>query len=294
MLFLLFAAAVSARVMDSLAAVPKGWTDIGRASSDDSLLLRVALKQPNSAALDQAVLDMSTPGHPNYGMHMSREELRSYTAPRQESVSAVVRWLRKYDIAPSVNNDWVSFTVTAATANELLNTTMSWYQYSGGGDAKIRTLSYSVPDYVAEHIDLIQPTTRFGQLGAQKSDIFERHRIEEEAGIAGSVTKSSFMATSQSANAVECGATITPACLKSLYGINYTASNGPENKVAFTSYLEEYARYDDLTLFLNMFVPEAKGMNFSVELVNGGLNDQLARSDSGELPLEQDLDGSND
>ncbi|KAK0614377.1 tripeptidyl-peptidase [Immersiella caudata] len=282
MLFLLFAAAVSARVMDSLAAVPKGWQHISQASSSDLVALRVALQQPRSAALEQAVIEMSTPGHPNYGMHLSRHELRAYTAPSKKSTAAVLDWLREYDISPAVDNDWVTFTTTVSTADRLLNTSFAWYRYSGGGGPKLRTLSYSVPDSIAAHIDLVQPTTRFGQLGAQKSTVFEMHRAEDVDAIA---TKTSFVA-SQAADAVECGSTITPQCLKSLYNINYTASAGPENKAAFCSYLEEYARYTDLTLFQNRYLPEAKGQNFTVELVNGGLNDQNSRSSSGEANLD--------
>ena len=281
MLFLLFAATASARVMDRLAAVPKGWEQIDKASSSDLVALKVALRQPHAEALERAVMEMSTPGHPNYGMHMTREELRSYTAPSQASTSAVVQWLREYGVVPSLDNEWVSFTTTVATADKLLNTTFDWYQYSSGGGPQLRTLSYSVPDSIAYHIDLVQPTTRFGQLAAHKSTIFEMHRLEDNEEIEAVATKANFAATSQSGNAVECGTTITPACLKSLYNINYTASAGPENKVAFCSYLEEYARYEDLGLFQDRFAPAAKGQTFSVELVNGGLNDQNAKSDSG-------------
>jgi tripeptidyl-peptidase-1 len=80
--------------------------------------------------------------------------------------------------------------------------------------------------------------------------------------------------------AAACGSTITPDCLKSLYNIKYTAK--PEgNLVAFASYLEEYARYSDLQTFETQYAPAAKGQNFSVTLVNGGLNDQQSSDDSG-------------
>ncbi|KAK0705539.1 tripeptidyl-peptidase [Lasiosphaeris hirsuta] len=286
MLFLLFAVAASARVMDKLAAVPKGWQKVAAALPSDPISLRVALQQQQSGALEQAVLEMSTPGHPNYGMHMTRDEVRAYTAPSEHATSAVTRWLREYGIEPSVDNDWISFTTTAGKAGGLLNTTFAWYRFEGGGGPKLRTLSYRVPDDVAAHIDLVQPTTRFGQLGAQKSNIFEMHPAKSEDTINTVATKTSQSSSSLSAEAVECGTTITPACLKSFYNINYTASASAENKVAFASYLEEYARYTDLATFQDRFLPQAKGQNFSVELVNGGLNDQASRSDSGEANLD--------
>jgi tripeptidyl-peptidase-1 len=276
----LFFVAASARVMDRLAAVPKGWKEVGRAAPDETVFLRVALKQQHAAALEQAVLEMSTPGHPNYGMHMTRDEVRAYTAPSDAATSAVTTWLREHGIQePLVDNDLVSFTATVRTANELLEADFGWYQYqyAQGDGPKLRTLEYSVPDEIAAHVDLVQPTTRFGQLGVRKSTIFDTVRLEP-VDAATPVTKGTF-ATAVDATEV-CENSVTPDCLKSLYNINYTASAGPEHKIAFNSFLEEYARYKDLEEFVERYVPAAKGQNFSVELVNGGLNDQNSRDDS--------------
>ncbi|KAI0015431.1 tripeptidyl-peptidase [Xylariomycetidae sp. FL0641] len=269
----LLATAASAKVMDSLASVPKGWTELGPAALDEPIALKLAMPQQNAEALEKAVLEMSTPGHPNYGKHMGRLELRSYTAPTDQAVSSVVEWLAKKNIVAHVNNDWISFATDVGTANELLDTTFGWYQMDEGGNPKLRTLSYSVPDELAGNVDLIQPTTRFGHLGAKKSTIFDTqilgpHVVETEALVAG------------------CNeAKVTPDCIKTLYNIKYTAD--PDgNLVSFGSYLEEYARYDDLDAFEQSYAPEASGQSFDVKLVNGGLNDQDSRSDSGEANLD--------
>ncbi|KAK1834613.1 tripeptidyl-peptidase [Podospora conica] len=284
MRFLLFAAAASAHVMSTLHAVPKGWHHVRHASPDDTVTLRIALRQQNPQVLEQAVLDMSTPGHPNYGMHMTRDELQSHAAPSPESQAAVKDWLTSNRIEARVRNDWVTLTTSTSKANALLNSSFSWYQYQNGGGPKLRTLSYSIPDHLVQYIDLVQPTTRFGQLGAQKSTIFEMHRVEDAQDIS-SATNAKFTANSQGVDE-SCAYRVTPNCLKSLYNINYTASAGPENKVAFASYLEEYARYEDFTKFQKEFVPKAVGQNFTVELVNGGLNDQHSVHDSAEANLD--------
>lgn len=271
-LLALLATAATARVMDKVPSVPKGWSELRQASPEELITLRVALPQQHAAELEEAVVDMSTPGSENYGKHMSRLELRAYTAPSAQSVSSVVGWLAESNITASVNNDWITFTTDVATANELLDTTFAWYQYGAGGSPKLRTLSYSVPDEMAQNIDLIQPTTRFGQLGAQKSTIFDMQILEpvEE------VTESNVDTTAATCNVNQ----ITPECIKSLYNIKYTAS--PEgNLVAFSSYLEEYARYTDLQSFESKWLPAAAGQNFTVELVNGGLDDQDSNDDSG-------------
>lgn len=271
----------SARViMDSLTAVPKGWEEVRKASPDETIFLRIALKQQRGDDLDQVVLDMSTPGHPNYGMHMTRDELRAYTSPSDATVSVATEWLNKHGIQASVYHDWVSFTSTVRTANKLLDTEFGWYQYqdSPGASPKLRALSYSIPEHVAAHIDLVQPTTRFGNLGARKSTIFEAHRLEMVDAASGPSNSQLFPML----GSAKCGAFVQPECLKTLYNIRYTppASASSDNKVAFASFLEQYARYNDLRLFQGAFVPAATGQNFSVEMVNGGLDDQRSQSDS--------------
>ncbi|KAI1423565.1 tripeptidyl-peptidase [Xylaria sp. FL1777] len=277
----LFATAATARLMDSLPSVPQGWTQLREAALDEPITLRVALPQQHAAELEQAVIEMSTPGHPNYGKHLSRLELRSYTAPTDEAVSSVVSWLGGSNVKSLVNNDWITFSTTVEKANELLNTTFAWYQYEKGGSAKLRSLDYSVPDELAEYIDLIQPTTRFGQLGAKKSTIFDMHILgpaDEEAKAANVEATGDVAADCNTSQ-------ITPACIKSLYNIQYTPSTSG-NLVAFASYLEEYARYSDLASFQSRWLPSAVGQNFSVQLVNGGLNNQNSNSDSGEANLD--------
>ncbi|KAI1809559.1 tripeptidyl-peptidase [Poronia punctata] len=270
----LFATAATARVMDSLPAVPKGWTAVREAALDEPITLRLALPQSHTDALEKAVVEMSTPGHSNYGKHMSRAELHSYTAPKEGSQGTVTNWLNGFGVKPNINNDWLTFSTTVEKANKMLDTTFGWYQNDQGGSPKLRALEYSVPDEVAEHVDLIQPTTRFGRLAAEKSTIFDMHILEDE--------EASRIADVDA----DCNTSrITPACLKSLYNINYTPET-EGNLVAFASYLEEYARYSDLASFESKWLPEASGQNFSVELVNDGLNDQDSNDDSGEANLD--------
>ncbi|KAI1773605.1 tripeptidyl-peptidase [Hypoxylon cercidicola] len=274
----LFASAATAKVMDSLASVPKGWTEVRQASSDDVVTLRVGLPQQHAIALEQAVLEISTPGHPNYGLHLSRDQVRSYTAPTEKSVSSVVDWLVQSGIKPSVNNDWITFNADVKTANDLLEAKFAWYQYEQGGSPKLRTLSYSVPDELSANIDLIQPTTRFGQLGAKRSTIFEMQVLEP--------AEEDIVKTNAAVDVADCNPSrVTPACIKSLYNIQYTAST-EGNLVAFCSYLEEYARYSDLQSFERQYLTEATGQNFTVQLVNGGLDDQTSSDDSGEANLD--------
>lgn len=269
------AAVASARVFDAVPAVPEGWSKVSPALGTDKLSLKIGLKQQYVQALEQAVLAISTPGNPHYGKHMSRDEVRSFVAPSSLSVNEVTAWLASYDITHTVDNDWITIATNVTTANKLLDANFAWYEYQGGGGKKLRTMSYSVPDSVADHVDMIQPTTRFGKLGAQRSTIFESTILDDTAAEA----VKGFAATA-STDAAPCTTTVTPSCLKALYNINYTAP-ADGNLVAFASYLEEYARYDDLQSFEQAQVPDAVGQSFAATLINGGLDDQNSSSDSG-------------
>lgn len=269
----LLAGAVSARVFDSLPAVPKGWVEVRAAKPEETIVLKIALRQPRSEELDQAVMEISTPGHPRYGKHMTREELRSYTAPSARSLAEVSSWLREFSVNPLVDNDWISISTDVKTANELLDANFAWYEYENGSGPKLRTLSYSVPDEIADHVDLVQPTTRFGQPAAQRSTIFQKSTIEDPELLQAHVSAAT------DANAASCDFTVTPDCLKALYNINYTAEVG-KNQVAFASYLEQYARYTDLQQFEEKYATAAMGQNFTVKLINGGKDDQDSAGDS--------------
>ncbi|MCJ1442716.1 MAG: hypothetical protein MMC23_003213 [Stictis urceolatum] len=277
LLLSLLAGSATAKVFDSLRTVPAGWTEVRKADSSDPISLRVALKQQNMEAFEKALLDMSTPDHPSYGKHMTGDQVRLMTAPKEESSSSVLGWLK--DTLSQKEAEWVNFHTTAEKADQLLNTTFSWYKNDVSGHTVLRTLEYSVPDAIAEHIDLVQPTTRFGQVQQQRSTIFKSEPLD----LAHTLKEVPDVVTD--AALASCNSVITPACLKTLYNIKYTAK-ASGNLVAFASYLKEYARYKDLTSFENTYATAAKGQSFNVTTINGGLNDQNAADDSGEANLD--------
>ena len=202
-------------------------------------------------------MEISTPSHPRYGQHLKRHELKQLIKPREESTNAVLSWLEDSGIPPEdiVNDgEWINFMATVATAEELLDTTFKSYQSINRPDVKkIRTLHYSVPKAVREHIDLIQPTTRFAQLKPQSNNIHDQQEVP--------FTVSAVNTT--------CTGQITPACLKDLYNFADYKPGNASVIMGVTGYLEQYARYDDWTQFANQFAPSAAGSNFSWTSVNG-------------------------
>ncbi|KAI1365875.1 peptidase S8/S53 domain-containing protein [Xylaria arbuscula] len=270
----LLAAQGLAKPFEQLYDVPEGWKLVGPADDDQVIKLQIALQQGDVEGFEQAVLDMSTPDHPNYGQHFQdHDEMKRMLLPSQESLSSVYAWLYEAGIEDVEEDaDWMTFKTTVGVANKFLDTQFSWFVSDEAKPRKIlRTLEYSVPDDVAEHINLVQPTTRFTAMRANHATSGQIFEIQ---------------ALKSSAVADDCDKLITPACLKQLYKLDYQADPKSGSKVGFASYLEQYARYSDYLQFQQNYLPEAAGQNFSVIQYNGGLNDQASAEDSGEANLD--------
>lgn len=223
-------------------------------------------------------MDMSTPDHPSYGNHFNtHEEMKRMLQPSAESADSIRDWLESAGITKIEQDaDWVTFYTTVETANELLAANFQFYANSVKQIERLRTLEYSVPEALVSHINMIQPTTRFGQLRAQRAILHTQVKENDEA----------FRLNAMAAKP-DCNSVITPQCLKDLYNVgDYKASATNGNKVGFASYLEEYARYSDLELFEKNVAPFAKGQNFSVVQYNGGGNDQHSSGSSSEANLD--------
>lgn len=250
--------ALASSVFESVHQVPRGWTFVRNAYADESVKLRVSLKQQNVEDLYQKVMEVSTPDHASYGQHYEGHELRSLLKPSEETSNVAISWLQDSNItAITDDGDYVLFTSSVETANKLLNTKFSWYS-NAENQKVIRALFYSVPAEVANHINFVQPTTRFGSLNALGSTV---EKIDTGAPFDGSV---SFVGAAVQAPNITCNLTITPECLLDLYNVHYkgNASNG--NTAGFGSFLEEYARYSDYELFEQKYLPYAVGENASV------------------------------
>ncbi|CAJ2512406.1 Uu.00g054210.m01.CDS01 [Anthostomella pinea] len=271
----LLAVQALAKPYEKLFSVPEGWKLLGPAEDDQVLKLQIALTQGDAAGFEQAVLDMSTPSHPSYGKHFQdHDEMKRMLLPSQDSLSSVHAWLEDAGIERIDDDaDWMTFKTTVGQANKMLDTKFSWFVSEEAKPRKVlRTLEYSVPDWVASHINLVQPTTRFAALRAN-------HETSHELGIV------SIAAATADVDE-DCDAMITPACLKQFYGLDYEADASSGSKVAFASYLEEYARYADFQTFEETYLPETIGQNFTVIQYNGGGNNQTSTDDSGEANLD--------
>ncbi|KAA8650204.1 hypothetical protein EYZ11_003919 [Aspergillus tanneri] len=276
----LFSSSVAAEIFERLSAVPNGWVYSGTPKGDQPIRLKIALQQGDTEGFERAVIDMSTPSHPDYGKHFqSHEEMKRMLLPRDGAASSVQSWLESAGITDYQQDaDWINFQTTVEKANALLDTQFQWYVNKVKDVRRLRTLKYSIPKSVAAHVNMIQPTTRFGQIRPEHTTLRTHpQRIDENY----------LSALLASGNSSHCDTVITPQCLKDLYNLgDYKADPKSGSKIAFASYLEEYARYADLAKFEENLAPWAKGQNVSVVSFNGGGNDQNWAGDSGEANLD--------
>jgi len=262
--------------VENLRTVPQGWSAIGAPASHPKLPFRIAVRSADNDILERTLMEVSDPNHARYGQHLKRDELRDLVRPRAESTKAVMSWLEESGISPKdiqEDGEWITFHAPVERAESMLSTTFNTYQNQVRRDVKrIRALSYSVPKVVRDHIDLIEPTVRFGQIKAERSNV---------------LTKEAAPFSIAAVNST-CNSAITPTCLKDLYNFaDYKIDPKGAVKLGVSGFLEQLARFADLEEFTSSFAPNAAS-NFSTVAVNGGTLDQNATDDSVEANLDID------
>ena len=262
--------------MESLRAVPEGWTKVGVPTASTRMNFRIAMSQPNDALFEQTLYDISNPQHQRYGQHLKRDELKAMLRPDPAATEAVRSWLEEAGIKQIVDDgDWVNFMATISQAEKLLDTSFAIYRNNVNKMDKIRTLHYSIPENLHQYIDMIQPTTRFGQIRTERSQVLDVKTL----GAAGT-----------GLNVTACNASITPDCLNDLYSIPEpearNISNSSVGFAAFNNFLEEVPRFADLAQWETEYLRPAIGESFDFVSITGGSTDQNSSSDSVEANLD--------
>lgn len=268
-------------VLEKLQRIPQGWHQKHSPPASKRLRFRIALRQENAYAFEQHVIDISTPDHANYGQHMDRTELKRMLQPSKEASNAVLSWLRSQGVPEADiedDGDWINFYVPTVEAERMLDTRFYYYSNSVSKLERIRTMHYSIPANLHQYIQMIQPTTRFGQIRTEGSTISQHFDLGPSQG--------NTLYQGAGLNTTFCNTTVTPQCLKALY--NFGDFNGTKhNKIGVCGYLKEYAKFDDFTQFTTKYAPYAAKENFTYVLINGGLSTQ---EDTVDDDVEANLD----
>lgn len=231
----------SLEVFETLHTVPQGWTQRGKPDASSRMRLRIALKMPDHDLFEQTLYSISTPDHPTYGQHLNHEELRALVDPKDESVDSVLSWLESSGVPDTdieYSNEWIKFTVSVADAESMLDTTFNYFtqDVDNSQTEKLRTLSVSLPADVLPHVSMIQPTTRFGMMQAQRAAPFSMTKLDETV-----YTPSVTSATTDLATLCNY---ISPDCLRELYSVgNYSANPDVSHTTPSTLNMSTFSNY---------------------------------------------------
>ncbi|KAI0028774.1 family S53 protease [Vararia minispora EC-137] len=266
-------------VHERLHAAPHEFSLRGPTPANQTLTFRIGLQNNNFAGLEAALYASSTPGSPQYGQHLTREEVSNFMAPSPDAVSQLHAWLATQNITSTSANragDWVRVSMTVGQANALFDTTFSTFTHAETGTHVVRTMSYSIPLSLAGHVNFVYPTVHFpvkalGGPAVKKVDRATSSALKARAGSADNSCLSIFNVT----------------CAMDLYGIPWTAVPQTSNRLVVPGFVGEYANEFNLAIFLNTFRPDMNNQTtWTLETIDGGINDQTLSLAGSEANLD--------
>jgi tripeptidyl-peptidase I len=246
---------------------------------------------------------VSDPFHPRYGQHLTANEVKELVAPTQQTLLLVEEWLEKHEIFIQEEHyspafDWITISLPIHKVETLLQT--EYYEFEDGESRSIaiRAPTWSLPRYLHDHIDSIQPTTKFMytpwtmiDFPRRSSDFPTTAKRSDNDGKVESLNEvaeeflddssldldnlPSDLTVKQACNA----SAVTPLCIRTLYGtFDYKAKAGENNTMALINYGGEFNNRSDLQTFLESYRPDAARAGVAFEFPNedvaGGQNQQ--------------------
>lgn len=279
-------------LLERLDVPPPQWKSVRAALPAERLVLRVALRQHKKTYLEDLALNVSNPRNAQYGKYLAHDVVSTYMRPQIESSRAVSQWLQDAGLPENGikhTGNWIFFQPTVLEAEQMLKTKFSWYRNTLTNTMITRTLEYSVPKSLLEHVDFIYPSVHFSIVRLSQSTSLGRSSFDAGHSLDALRSRSSD-SQKPPLNATFCNHTITPECLKALYNVDLTdiaLTTGENSKLAICGFDKEYAKYRDLGLFQQRFAPYTIGSNFSLVSVNGGI---LPQNDSTDSDAEANVD----
>ncbi|KAK7053680.1 family S53 protease-like protein [Favolaschia claudopus] len=274
-------------VHESRRAAPSGFTSLGAASDSHMLTLKFALTPKNIPGLEQKLASISTPGSSEFRQWLSKDEVKAFVQPSNETVSAFKSWASANDLTPTVlspNADWVSLTLSVATANKLFGARFETFTHQALTQPITRTLSISLPSELVGHVKVIHPSTSFSTSTFASDPIYppSRRNIEKQ------LTVQRDAEAGKGCDGIEIP--MTPACLQKLYGMPSTPAAQQNNSVMVTGYWSTSPNRTDLSTFLEDYRSDIPSTTTYDLIPIGHDGVQMPPSEAGILQLEANLD----
>lgn len=120
-------------------------------NKEDKITLTFAVKQQNVDLLDKKLMEVSSPSSPKYGKHLTLHEVNQLTQPSNESIQAVVAFMKSFGINTyKYSSGFLKATVSIDVAEKMLATNYQKYSHAKSGVEALRCASYSLPEEVAK------------------------------------------------------------------------------------------------------------------------------------------------
>eukprot|EP00475_Leptophrys_vorax_P027929 TRINITY_DN3_c0_g1_i1.p1 TRINITY_DN3_c0_g1~~TRINITY_DN3_c0_g1_i1.p1 ORF type:complete len:604 (+),score=202.53 TRINITY_DN3_c0_g1_i1:38-1849(+) len=153
------------RIIFNRASFPvKEWTHAGPAHAQQMVKFNIALQQRNLHVLEDLFWSVADPNSPKYGEFMEIEEIMDIIEPARDKHDQVIEWIKAYGVdekhIQSVRDAvWIKVPVSVAEA--MFDTKFHNFVNSQGRLITRQMGTYSVPEEVAEHIQLIGGISEF-------------------------------------------------------------------------------------------------------------------------------------
>lgn len=274
---------------------PQAWKVHKQLDKNTYLPFRIGLKQSNMDKLEDYVMDVSHPSSANYGQHWSPQKVMDTFKPSSESVDTVTRWLQESGFAErmklSKSQGWIEMKLTVEEAENLLDAKYFVYEHVNGHQ-HIGCESYSLPEHVQSHVEIILPTVHFDvpkQRLAKKTQ--PRSTSSKGATPISHITTNGQLAfgSSNASSLANCDKQVTPACLRALYNFeDPVLFSTSKNSFAIVEYTPNAFLQSDLDMYFRNFSPKLVGQSPTLVSIDGGV-DQTQTEDFS-LNGESDLD----
>ncbi|KAF8257664.1 subtilisin-like protein [Lactarius quietus] len=251
-------------------AVPPNWEPLGIPPSNTTIDLQMALVSQYENALIDALYEVSTPGNPRYGAHLTKEQVAQLVAPHPDTLQLINSWLEHHHINPSSisvthGGSWLTVTrVPVSRANEMLGASYQLFKPSGTNDTTIlRTIGYTLPAVLHKHVRTVVPTTCFASTHPLLQTP-QRRSVGATANM-GSREPRTILSNRSDKGDIE------PSELRSLYRtVAYVPAATDKNALGVLGLSDDYPSTADLAVFMSEYRKDAIDATYSVVPINGG------------------------
>ncbi|KAH9170019.1 subtilisin-like protein [Lactarius sanguifluus] len=275
---------------------PIGWVKSHRADADDTITLRIGMKQQNLHMIENLLMDVAHPDSPAYGQHWTPQKVVDFFAPSESTVSSIRTWLSASGIAEdkhrlSPNKGWIELDLTVATAERLIDTEYHIYEHPSGS-RRIGCLSYSVPEHISDHVEVIKPTVQVNFHLPQYPARLRRRANLNHLSQPPISHLPRALANGAKIDATlslkNCDRFITPECLRALYDFRYIAGATEKNSYGIVEFTPQAYLSSDLDLFFKNFSSTQIGQRPILVSIDGGVVQTTSQNSS--VNTESDLD----